>query len=117
MPAHCTAVGKALLAFSDEVTQPLELERRTTKTIVDPTDLQIELGEIRREGLAYDREESLKGLVCVAAPVLAPKGRGVAAISVSMPLQDEARPEDFTSAVRMAALALGRELSNRAGFV
>lgn len=117
MPAHCTAVGKALLAFcGEEPAERLHLERRTARTITDSSELRTALHEVRREGLAYDREESLAGLACVAAPVLASKGRATAAISVSMPVKSKSRPEDFSSAVRTAALALGRELNSRAGF-
>ncbi|MGW8887431.1 IclR family transcriptional regulator [Streptomyces sp. NPDC055749] len=86
IPAYCTAAGKAILAFSD----PAALEQvlldglrpRTPRTIVRPVALRAELAAARDRGVAFDREESFRGIACVAAP-LRGAGRAVAAISVS----------------------------------
>jgi DNA-binding IclR family transcriptional regulator len=87
-PAHCTAVGKVLLAYDDAALREVlrsDLRSLTPNTIIDPGRLAIELASVRRVGVAYDREESTFGLSCVAVPVLGRAGRAVAAISVSVP--------------------------------
>ena len=114
MPVHCTALGKALIAFAPDGVAALDpaarLERRTDHTIVEPKQLKAEIDDVRRLGIAYDRQESLLGLRCVAAPVLSAGGAGRAAISVSLPAEDPRPFPELAAAVRMAALALGREL-------
>jgi IclR family acetate operon transcriptional repressor len=86
--AHCTGVGKALLAqLSDD--QVLALVARTgmpastASTITDPAILIKELGQIRRNGYAIDNEEQEVGVRCIAAAI--PGGLARAAISVSGP--------------------------------
>jgi DNA-binding IclR family transcriptional regulator len=117
MPPHCTALGKVLLAFADDDLPREErpLERRTRRTIVDHAVLARTLDEVRRAAIAYDHEESLEGLCCVAAPVFGRKGRVVAALSVSMPVGHRLTPERAGPAVRIAARALSRELSSGVG--
>jgi len=86
MPAHCTALGKALLAFAgpDEIERVIGagLTRRTAGTIVDADRLRDELGSVRRSGVAFDREEACAGVACVAAPIRG-SGRAVAAVSAT----------------------------------
>jgi DNA-binding IclR family transcriptional regulator len=115
MPAHCTAVGKALLAFSDDVGESflaanVPLVRRTARTITDSDQLRRELHDVRRGGLAYDREEAQRGLVCVAAPVLGANGTAQVALSVSMPASGPLTFAETAPVVRAAARALTREL-------
>lgn len=88
LPAHCTAVGKVLLAYDPEAAGRLTgpLPRLTPRTISDPAQLAAELDRIRREGVAFDEEESQLGLSCVAAVVFGAGGRPVAALSISSPL-------------------------------
>jgi DNA-binding IclR family transcriptional regulator len=115
MPAHCTALGKAILAFSDDVGRAWierhsPLETRTAWTLADPAALARELQDIRRAGVAYDREESTPGLVCVAAPLLSADGTARAAMSVSMPARGRITPAQVAPAVRTGGRALSREL-------
>jgi IclR family KDG regulon transcriptional repressor len=90
LPAHTSAIGKALLASLD----PAEAERRldgaalvrlTDNTIGDVPRLLEELDRVRRQGYSLDNEEFAIGLRCVAMPVLDAQGKTVAAMSVSMP--------------------------------
>ncbi|MEV5986523.1 IclR family transcriptional regulator [Streptomyces sp. NPDC052051] len=116
MPLHCTAIGKALLAHSDEalwqevLTGPLE--RRTPRTIVAPGALRRQLREIRETGVALEQEESTVGLQCVAAPVLGLDSRPIAAISVAGPT-GRFRPERFVTQVRAAATGFASTLLRR----
>jgi DNA-binding IclR family transcriptional regulator len=88
MPAYCTGVGKALLAFSDEHETDRAIERglqaRTPYTIVVPQVFRAEIADIRQRGIALDREEACLGISCVATPVRG-SGRAIAAVSVSGP--------------------------------
>jgi DNA-binding IclR family transcriptional regulator len=89
-PAHCTALGKALLAgLTDAEIRMLyknqgKLERATPQTITSLAGLLSEISAIRREGIAADNEEYMPGLRCLAAPVHDYSGRIVAAMSLSM---------------------------------
>lgn len=89
-PAHCTALGKALLAgLTDAEIRMLyknqrRLERLTPRTPTSLDGLLSEVATIRREGIAYDNEEYMAGLRCIAAPIHDYSGRIVAAMSLSM---------------------------------
>jgi len=86
VPAYCTSLGKVLLAHSQaatEATLVAGLVGRTSKTIVDPKVLTDQLETIRQKGIAFDDEETMPGLSCVAVPVIGPNGRSIAALSVS----------------------------------
>jgi len=85
LPAHCTASGKALLAFSGAADEPLltrEPPARTRSTLTRPDAMLAELAEVRSAGVAFDRRECFDDVTCVAAPL---RGAGwvLAAISVS----------------------------------
>jgi IclR family acetate operon transcriptional repressor len=92
-PAHATAVGKALLAwtypnddaFRAWVSRHGALRRRTPNTITDVHQLVREMARIRGEGYARDMEESELGVRCVAVPVFLGRTTPDAAISVSAP--------------------------------
>lgn len=86
-PAHATASGKAILAWTDprqvDATFRGKLVSRTPRTLPTMEALEQELAKVRaRGGLAYDREESSPGVACVAAP-LRGSARAVAAVSLS----------------------------------
>jgi DNA-binding IclR family transcriptional regulator len=88
---YCTALGKALLANlpPDQIEAYLaqvDLVPRTPATILDPDILRQELAAVRASGFGEDREESIPGLRCLAAPVRSLSGEVVAAISISGPI-------------------------------
>jgi len=118
-PAHCTGLGKALLAYEPEavVRESLTagLRAYTPKTITRMSALLTELAKVRTVGYAVDDEEHEVGVVCVAAPVFDSR-RVVAAISVAGPVErirDEARDSRLTEQV----LAAANEISARLGRV
>lgn len=87
VPAHATAVGKALLAYDADACEEVlarGLSSFTPQTLTRAADLAAELERIRRTGAAYDREEVRAGLHCVAVPLLSPSNRPIAALSVSV---------------------------------
>ncbi|MEU8661724.1 IclR family transcriptional regulator, partial [Actinoplanes philippinensis] len=91
LPAHCTAVGKVLLADLDRASLDTVLAKgplagMTPASITDPDRLRAELDEVRAGGLAVDMGESDTAMRCVAAAVRDHSGAAVAAMSVSAPI-------------------------------
>lgn len=89
-PAHCSSLGKALLAGLtdrqlDSLYRQRPLEVRTEATIRVLSKLKTQLRECRRAGYSLDDQELEAGLRCVGAPLLNHSGRVVAAISASGP--------------------------------
>jgi IclR family transcriptional regulator, KDG regulon repressor len=90
-PAFCTALGRAILAFTSEATvdavlaQPLE--SRTPKTITDPARIRVGLREVRRRGYAIEDEESELGMRCIAAPIFRMGGEIVGCVGLAGPVQ------------------------------
>ncbi|MFN3325703.1 MAG: IclR family transcriptional regulator [Bryobacteraceae bacterium] len=87
---HASALGKAILAFSDEewarsLVEGRELQMLTRNTITDPNEFLAELKRVRERGYAFDRGEITLLATCVAAPILNGSGEAVAAISISGP--------------------------------
>lgn len=89
VPASCTGLGKAMLAHADAdaIARVLRsgLPRRSCYSITDANVFRAELERVRRTGVAFDREESVLGVVCVAAPIVDVTGAAVGAISVTGP--------------------------------
>jgi DNA-binding IclR family transcriptional regulator len=89
-PLHCTAPGKAVLAsIGEEATAkllPERLEKFTPETLTDRDALELELKEVRRTGVAFDREEHTPGICAVGVSLQAPDGSWYA-ISVPLPAQ------------------------------
>ena len=85
VPLHCSALGKALLAFGAAPLPVGPLEARTPRTITTRAGLEAELAAVRERGYAVTDEELESGLVAVAAPVFAGGLTAIAAISVSAP--------------------------------
>lgn len=86
---HCLSLGKAMLAYMpeervNEIVDQHGLPSYTQDTITNRTDLFDELAGIRERGYAYDKEEKIEGIRCVAAPVQN-NGEIFGAVSVSGP--------------------------------
>jgi DNA-binding IclR family transcriptional regulator len=113
MPAPYTAIGKVILAYlpSMEVEAAVRAAGppRTPTSIGSRDVLRDHLAAVRDQGVAYDREESQSGLVCVAAPVFDRSGAVVAALSVAGPANRFA-PSRFAAAVVTAAHGVRRTL-------
>lgn len=89
VPLHTTGFGKAILAHLPDERVERVLDRHglpavTPSTITDRGRLLEELETIRERGYAYDDEERLEGLRCVAAPVIVDDDV-LGAVSVSGP--------------------------------
>ncbi len=122
MPAHCSALGKVLLAWSEDeaVARAIAqrgLARHTPRTIASEEELRRHLARVQEQGWALDDEEFAIGLRCLAAPVRDSSGTVVAAVGISGPtsritLRDV---EPMAGAVCEAGLAISSDLGYRRG--
>jgi len=87
VPANCTAMGKAILAFQPGSLNSIfgsgPLETRTEYSISTIELLELALVGVRSAGFAADRAEFAQGVLCVAAPILGLQGGVPAALSVT----------------------------------
>jgi IclR family transcriptional regulator, KDG regulon repressor len=112
----CSALGKVLLAYRDEedvkrIIQTTGLPRFTDNTITDVDELLQNLVKIRKQGFAYDLEEIIPDLYCVAAPIYDHSGNVIAAISMSIPTFRFRRSQaEFRDAVIRTARKISKDL-------
>jgi IclR family acetate operon transcriptional repressor len=112
LPAHCTALGKCLLAQLPEESArdaagPEPYEQRTPATATTWDALRLALARIRRDGVAISWEEYEVGLASIAVPVPWLDGPGSAAVNVSLPTTRANR------AFRAELVARLREIARR----
>jgi DNA-binding IclR family transcriptional regulator len=114
IPAHASALGKAILAFDDDAASGLiakaPLRSMTGETITAAVDLKEQLAGIASTGLADEQDEAVLGECAVAAPVFDASGTPVGAIGLVIPSADWPAEPATRDAVRAAARAISREL-------
>jgi IclR family pca regulon transcriptional regulator len=98
LPAHCSAMGKVLLANLPErerlrLIDELELTRRGPNSITSKRALRAELEQVRAQGLAFGDEELAAGVRTLAAPVAGPDGEVLAAVGIPVPAEVFTREE------------------------
>ena len=110
LPPHCSAMGKVITAFqeralADRILEVYGLSPRTEKTVIDRHKLFTEFEEVRRTGIAWDREESIRGGICFGAAVRNEGKPVVAAISCSTPTMrmSPEREKEIRAAILEAA--------------
>jgi DNA-binding IclR family transcriptional regulator len=113
VPALCTALGKAILAFSDDETIAHALAnpvpRLTVKTMTNPSILLNSLRKARKTGVAHDCEGSSLGAHCVAAPICRQSTPDVlGAISMSFPVTEKVPPTAERLLIRAGAAISAR---------
>lgn len=116
MPVYCTAVGKAMLAFSPsamfEAVAAAGMPALTTRTITSASRLAEDLATIRRVGFALDQQESKAGLACVAVPIRR-QGRVIAGLSLSLDVRRGLPQQHVARLVRAAeAISLSSGLDD-----
>jgi IclR family KDG regulon transcriptional repressor len=116
--AHCSALGKVLLAHEPEenVKRIVKLEglpRFTANTITDAGELEQALVKVRKQGYATDQEEILSDLCCIGAPIHDHTGQVIAAISMSVPAYRFQRSQ---VELRKAVMRTGNLISERLGY-
>jgi len=116
-PVHCTASGKAFLAFGPAAIRERllarPLEKITPRTVTDSAKLTAQLEDARRSGVARTHEELEMGLDAIAAPVFGPDGEVVAALDVSGPSHRLRERNNLDRLTLEAAAELSRKLGYR----
>jgi IclR family KDG regulon transcriptional repressor len=119
-PAHCTALGKIILASlrPDQLKRFLErvdLKPSTKKSITDPTALLREITEIRRDAIAFDDGEFNAEVRCVAVPVYNFTGEVIGALGISGPIwrMTDQVLQSRAKLVQTAAKRLSAEFGSR----
>jgi DNA-binding IclR family transcriptional regulator len=114
LPAHATALGKAMLAWLDHAELAAMYAEEsltpslTLHTLQSREELLRDLAVVRENGYAFDMEEAVMGFCCVAAPVRDGEGRVVAAISCSMFKHEWEQKQELA---RQEICALAKRLS------
>lgn len=117
-PLHCTAGGKALLAFAPPHEQRVLLDGAplhpfTDRTITDPEALGADLALARVRGYAISVSEHVSGVSGVAAPIFDHTGKAIAAIGMFGP-SERLSPDDL-NIVGRDLMAEARTISGNAG--
>jgi IclR family pca regulon transcriptional regulator len=88
LPAYCTSLGRAILAYQPEESieaylQRVRLEARTPKTVTDKDQFRTVLQDTRAQGYALVNEELEFGLRSIAVPVIQKTGQVTIALNLS----------------------------------
>lgn len=118
--AHCTALGKVMLAFMpqhlwyDDVIKRRGLKSFSPTTITTEEALMKELDNIRARGYAIDNGETGEVVRCVAAPIYDYTDAVVAALSISGPQSQVtvSRVPELSEAVRWASQVISQKLGH-----
>ena len=115
-PLHCTAAGKLFLADNGaeaclEYAVRTRLRAYTPQTITEPMELWRTIKNALQQGYALDNEEAELGVGCIGVPVRDNRGRVIAGISVSAPIERRRIPDWLPLILRA-----GQDLSCRLGY-
>ena len=118
-PLHCTAVGKAMMAFMskqdiDRVIRAKGLPRYTKNTLTDERSLMKDLEAVVMRGYSVDNIEHEQGVRCIGAPIRNHEGQVFAAVSVTWPSQrlQLSRIPKLAETI----IAIANEISRRLGY-
>ncbi len=115
LPAHCTSLGRVLLAALEpgqleEWLRERSLTALTPRTVTDPVRLRAKLNEVRQQGYALIDGEIEIGIRSIAVPVIDGRGRTVAALNVgtlAARVSLEHMRREFLPVLRVAAREIG----------
>jgi DNA-binding IclR family transcriptional regulator len=114
IPAHASALGKAILAYDDELADRLldggALRSMTGETITDERELRSQLDAARASGIATEVEEAVLGECGVAAVLSDRLGGAVGAIGLVASSEQWPLDSATLTALREAARSVSREL-------
>ena len=117
IPAYASSMGKALLSeLTDEEIDSLYPEEKlrplTTKTIATKTELKRELEQIRKTGVSFSDGGTYEGLFGVASVVRDASGKGIAAMSIALPIfkVNETTSDRLATLIRMGAKLISYRL-------
>ncbi len=116
---HCSAPGKAIMAFLPNVSCRRYLSYMTypkfnERTILTEADYLKELDKVRECGYALDNEEELNGVICIGAPIFNFTGYPCGAIWISGPKDRLPKESIAASAIHIKRIAL--QISTELGY-
>jgi DNA-binding IclR family transcriptional regulator len=114
IPAHASALGKAMLAFMPEEEKRLltsgDLHSMTGATITSAEERRDQLDAIRSSGIALEQDEAVIGESSIASPIFDSYGEAVGAIGVVISSSGDVANHAANDVVRETARAVSREL-------
>jgi IclR family acetate operon transcriptional repressor len=117
IPAHATALGKALLAYGgDEALRMIgPLDRYTEHTLCSIEALEASLAKVRQMGFALDDEECVLGCRCLAAPISLNHRGPEAGISITAPkaMMDDSTVLELAKLLKERCANISTQLSSR----
>lgn len=119
IPPHTTSIGKILLAYMpdkrrEKILGSIQFTPLTDKTLKNMDELKSELAGVHSEGIAFDNEESLKGLSCIAGPVFNHRNECIAAISLSgNSAKMELRRNEIINAIKYTCFRMSEQMGYR----
>lgn len=114
VPIYCSALGKSMLAFNDSLDiSNINYEKFTSTTIANDQELKIQLNKIKEEGYAFDDEEYIYHLKCIAVPILNINNKAIASISIATPSirLDENKKKLFIEELKYYAKEIEKEIN------
>ena len=116
-PAHCTAVGKVMLAYmpteeQERILSQMDMKRLTPNTVGNLQELKTELYRVRKNGYACDLEENELHIRCVAAPIWDHTGSVQSSLSITAPTlrMPVTRLRQLAPLIQSAGLRISAEL-------
>ena len=114
IPAHASALGKAILAFDEEAAEGLldggVLRSMTGETVTEARALGKQLDQVRLTGIAEEVEEAVLGECGLAAVLSDRLGGAVGSMGLVAPTSDWPVPASVVASLRTAARSVSREL-------
>ncbi len=116
IPAHSTCIGKMLYAHMenskrDEILKDYPFDVFTPNTIRTKKAFLEELEQVKKDGISYDRQESINGLAGIGGPIFNHDGMLIAAFTISgNPRNIEKRKTDIIAAVRLTSKQISSQL-------
>jgi IclR family KDG regulon transcriptional repressor len=119
-PVHCTALGKALIAYLHEeelrkIVKAKGLARYTENTITTWKRLREHLTRVRERGFSQDRAEQQDRIYCIGAAIRDDSGKVVGSISLTGAVYSH----EISQLERLAPVLMqaAEEISGRLGYV
>lgn len=116
-PITAGAPGKVLIAFlpaedRQRVLKAVPLAALTPRSITDPKQFERELKQVRSDGYAISISESVQAAAACAAPISAPTGGVIGAVTVAGPAERLSRHtlKSYAPLVLSAAAAISKDL-------
>lgn len=124
-PAHCTSLGKAIIAYMDngrqkaEIVSSVQALPSTARKASSISRLEKDLKQVCEQGFSLDDEEAVIGARCIGAAIFGVEGSVVGSISVSGPVSrmTKERLPFFSAEVCKAAREISWRLGDRSGKV